>query len=182
MSKFSGKCDLYDTVYDWSDERIARAKIYVGDIPLKATCQRDLIPFYPFIVGAGGFSMKDGDIMRLTTRSYVDQEEESFLLYTKNRMLRSYRRAKRKKEPITIPILMLEMSPYNSGNNAAYNTLADRIVKYGERAEYRDLHLQSADYFREQLRKEMLNNKYNEFYTDRWLNRSKNYYTERMEK
>lgn len=84
MSKYSGKCDFFDTIEIQEWDSIKNAKIYHNSIgPLAVKEKKDLIPVYPYIVGAMT-SSKDGANERKTTiylsnKSYVDTEEKERL-------------------------------------------------------------------------------------------------------
>ena len=80
ISIFSGKCDLYDYLGDATDEELQNANIYIGDnvIPLRINNQHDLAPYYPYLIGIGGWG--DGHCnLRISTMSFIDEEERDHL-------------------------------------------------------------------------------------------------------
>ena len=58
MSRFSGKCDLYDHCGDYTDSQLQASRFYIGRniIPLKIETQKDLAPYYPHLICAAGYS------------------------------------------------------------------------------------------------------------------------------
>jgi len=79
LSKFSGKCDFYDEIEIFGLENILNSKIYIGDSkePLKLTCRKDCIPYYPYVVTASAKTNGVGTIF-LTEKSWVDIEAERY--------------------------------------------------------------------------------------------------------
>lgn len=79
MSKFSGKCDFYDEIEIFGLENILKSKVYIGNSkePLKLTCRKDCIPYYPYVVTASAKTNSVGTIF-LTERSWVDIEAERY--------------------------------------------------------------------------------------------------------
>lgn len=83
MSRFSGKCDFCDEIGFLGIDRILAAKIFVGNsnIPLKLNNIKDCIPYYPYIVTCSSCSKERGDTIRLTSKSWIDIEEERYGYY-----------------------------------------------------------------------------------------------------
>ena len=80
MSKFSGKCDFYDVIEMHGLEHILNSDVYIGDsnIPLNLVCYKDCIPYFPYVVSIAGYSRNSKSFIRLTTKSWVDIEEERY--------------------------------------------------------------------------------------------------------
>lgn len=81
MSKFSGKCDFCDEIEIFGLEHILNSEVYVGDSeePLKLTCLADCVPYYPHIVSVASHdNVKNRSYIRLTSKSWVDIEEERY--------------------------------------------------------------------------------------------------------
>ena len=83
MSKFSGKCDIYDwfgmiacnpdeTPFDCFKRRKAKLLLdYDSDNPVSIDKPSDLVPFYPF-VSAAMASSESGDVIILS-RDYISE-------------------------------------------------------------------------------------------------------------
>lgn len=81
MSRFSGKCDFYDTIKIHGIDHILNCNVYVGnsDTPLNLRSIADCVPYYPYIVTTAGMdSVNMSGMIRLTDRSWVDIEEERY--------------------------------------------------------------------------------------------------------
>lgn len=81
MSRFSGKCDFCDMIDIFGLDHIINCDVYVGnnEEPLKITCREDCIPYYPYVVSMSSMDTKNKNgYIRLTTRSWVDIEEERY--------------------------------------------------------------------------------------------------------
>ena len=99
MSNFSGKCDLYDHIEIHGLDNTLKSKIYVGydsKEPLNIKEERDLVPYYPFVISMGAFNHGIGTIY-LMDESWVNYEEKDVLEFYLEQILKIYRRCKRKK-------------------------------------------------------------------------------------
>lgn len=163
MSRFSGKCDCYDSLIAINqyteEELINNVTIYVGDNvnPLKITRKEDLIPYYPYIISTACFNNKERkSIIHLSSESYVDIEERELLKWNLESVLKYYRKCKRKK-------IEFDEDDFFStyGFCADINTmkkLIKRVKENGKKATFEGLHLQHKDYYRQQLVDEMIVN------------------------
>lgn len=105
MSKFSGKCDLYDTLFmnssdPWySSEEFRRSvELIVDGKTVRNECEKDLVPYYGYV--AGTIASTKGKGMRFVTgaRSWVDfrdMETLSYMLADAKHFVGKERRAKR---------------------------------------------------------------------------------------
>ena len=103
MSRYSGKCDFKDMCEIHNIDNILKSNVYIGwnIIPLKFGSEKDLIPYYPYIVGSSATTNGMGEI-RLSTESYVDRSErESLEFYTKE-CQKYVNKCKRKKEEVNL--------------------------------------------------------------------------------
>lgn len=159
MSKYSGKCDLYDSFYmkEGSDieETLKKTKIYAHDhelVPLDIKTEKDLVPYYPYLVYMG-YTDKEGYICyHLSVQSFVDFEEQESLTYSLNSMLRYYRKCKRKKESFDIE----EACDTIFFPQECHEELAKRVQKFGEKAVIDGLHTRMHQVYRKELYEEML--------------------------
>lgn len=79
MSRFSGKCDFCDEIDIFGLDNILKSKVFVGPSkePLKLTCRKDCVPYYPYVVVASSSNNGVG-VFFLTAKSWVDIEEEKY--------------------------------------------------------------------------------------------------------
>lgn len=157
MSKFSGKCDFYDSIeicgFDFN-----KYEVYLGHggEPLKFAREEDLIPYYPHIIGCSFTNNTEKrSVIYLTSKSWVDIEEEEWLEFVKNQMLKYRRRQKRRREEFNIKEAV-HMATFSSGTDSIYHILAERVRDEGAKASYADLHRPSSEYYRRALVEEML--------------------------
>ena len=183
MGRYSGKCDLEDHLWmscteEEINKRIQNSKYYVGDIRIKADCIKDLVPYYPFIISSGGHS-KESECLYLSTESYVDRREREILLWRKKDMVRELNRAKRKKLQVNEDMLINACCTYDNDEEYTW-TLAKRVLEFGDKAEYRDLHIPLYDkLYREPLYEEMIKCGYDEKFARHWIyERNRPWYTE----
>ncbi len=157
MSKYSGKCDVYDMCGDYLDEKIRNTRFYVDEniIPLRIDNQKDLMPYYPFLVGMA-FMDKDGGVVRMSKRSFVDTEEEMFLEFDMTELKKMKRKAKRKHEKFN-PEEAAKQLNFNNREPADYQIeMANRVAKDGDKATFKGLHRPMSEYYRNQLLEDMV--------------------------
>jgi hypothetical protein len=159
MSRYSGKCDLADTI-DIHGERILNAKIYVGlsNKPLQINAMKDLIPYYPHIIGAACFDNVEGkSVIHLSSESWVDHEERESLEFKLKWLIKIYNRCKRKKIELNVDEAVAEIA-WNGWNEEPCRELANRVKMYGKKATIEGIHLKMHEYYRQELVDEMLKN------------------------
>lgn len=81
MSRFSGKCDFYDSIEIHGIDHILNCNVYVGnsDTPLSLHSIADCVPYYPYVVSVSGIdNVNKCGMIRLMDRSWVDIEEERY--------------------------------------------------------------------------------------------------------
>lgn len=153
MSKYSGKCDLYDSIGDYSDEDIAtKVKIYYASsiVPLDVKSQKDIMPFYPFVAGIM-YGESDGTrVFHIGRRSYVDEQEEEFVESAKRSIERYYKKCKRKRVEFTVE----DFHPYTD----LERQMAEDVMRIGIKNVLMsdEYHTYMGDYYRKILYKDMI--------------------------
>lgn len=167
MSRYSGKCDCYDSlvmIHEYTEDELKNnVRIYVGnsDIPLKIESYKDLIPFYPYLIGSACFDNEERkSIIHLSSESFVDREERESLEYKLKHLMRIYNRCKRKKVEFNVEEAVKEIS-WNGWNEKACRELAERVREKGKRATIDGLHLEMHERYRKELVNEMIKNNLN---------------------
>ena len=130
MSKYSGKCDIFDTFADCSNQYLRNTRFFINEKRIVIRNQSELAPFYPFLI-AIHCADKDGGIVHMTSRSYVDEHEEDILAFYLKELKKAYRHCKRKGIEVTTSALM-EKITWN--NNDYVQLLAERVAADGEKA------------------------------------------------
>ena len=160
MSRFSGKCDLYDSAVEIGEYDIKNIRLFISkngrDYPIKLEEPKDLIPYYPYVPHIQHHH--DGIFTAYLSDSFIDQEEREFLKRDLDWVLREYRKCKRKKVPFTIK----DDSWYNKD-------IIKRVVEQGEKATIKGIHRPMSNYWRKELAKEMEKNGYSDHEIIRWV-------------
>lgn len=164
MSRYSGKCDCFDSlviIHEYTEEELKNnVKIYVGnsDIPLKIESSKDLIPFYPYLIGSAYFDNEEKkSVVHLSSESFVDREERESLEFKLKRLLTIYNRCKRKKIEFNINEAVKEVA-WDKYDEKIYRILAERVREKGKKATIDGLHLEMHEYYRKELVDEMNKN------------------------
>ena len=164
MSRFSGKCDFYDSaimIHNYTLEELQNnVEIYVGKSskPLHIEKMSDLIQYYPHLIGMSWHNnLKGKSVIHLTSESFVDIEERELLEYKLKNVLRVYNRCKRKKIEFNVEEALKELV-WSGWNDESYRELANRVKENGKKATIDGIHLRMHDYYRQELVNEMLKN------------------------
>ena len=85
MSRFSGKCDLYDCIMIHKSFKEFKKRfpyIYIGhsNTPISYRNLKDLVQYYPYIPWYIYSEKKRNGIMRISEKSYVDEREEQGII------------------------------------------------------------------------------------------------------
>ena len=163
MSMFSGKCDVCDClveIHQYTEEELRdHVKIYVGnsETPLKIESMKDLIPYYPYIIGSSGHdNVSKSAVIHISAESYVDRQEREMLdLYLKY-ALRYYNRCKRKKVEFNTEEAVKEIAWAH--NEDIIREIVQRVKEKGKKANTEGLHIKWYDVYRKNLVDEMLKN------------------------
>jgi len=159
ISKYSGKCDLYDVLVDIREiTDFSKVKIYSANnsiIPLRIDSQKDLMPYYPYIVAISVGDSDGTQIIHLSDKSYVDTEEEEHLIWDLDTLKRYYRRQKRKHQPFDSDEALKKISFFD--DPAEYKKeLVNRVIELGEKATIEDIHIPFMDTMRQRLYEDMV--------------------------
>ena len=149
MSEFSGKCDFKDTIDIWGADAICSSNIYLYEqlIPLRIDTEKDLIPYYPYIVISAAMSKTGKNEIHLSKESYVDSYEKDLLTNILKNHLKKHRKCKRDHVIFNPePLLYLHED----------EEIINRIKRDGEKATIDNIHLTYCQYYRDLLYREMV--------------------------
>lgn len=182
----SGKADFEDvcTMHHSAEEILSKYEIYasINDIiPLKIQTEKDLVAYYPYLVAAMYSSKEDGGTIRLTSKSYIDIEEEEHLTWRLNDLIRYYKKCKRKKIPFDKNEALKKINLFSEDYPRQYEIdLVNRVAEFGTKATIENIHDPMHDRMRKEWFDLMVESGWNEdiayrwiFGWSRWLNRSK---------
>jgi hypothetical protein len=176
MSVLTGKCDFYDSVEmigDIEDFLGDKADIYVRDIRIPNVTEKDLVPYYPFIISSS-YGSKEYNVVHLTRYSYIDYEEYDRLTMALNDFKRYYRKCKRTKHDFKVDECLRITAYHNFGNKDTYLKLAQRVADLGEKADIFGLSLEYYDkYYRAKFYKLLLEHGYSEMFANNWVYKRK---------
>lgn len=185
MSKYSGKCDFYDTISLYGIDYIKNSDVYVGSFStknrnhkIKINSSKDCIPYYPFIISCAGFN-KDKSTIYLSDESWVDIEEKEWLNRWLAEILKEYDRCKRKKAPFDEEIVfeklcfgLIDLGFRRSlySHDTELREIISRVAKYSKKATVKGIHLGTKNnLYREPLYEEMVKNGYSKEYAKEWI-------------
>ena len=163
ISRYSGKCDLYDVLVDIREVTdFSKVKIYAANnsiVPLRIDSQKDLMPYYPYIIGMHVSDGKGNMEVYLGRKSYVDNEEEECLTWDLDTLKQYYRRQKRKHQPFDSDEALKKISFFSEYPEVApeyKKELVNRVRELGEKATIEDIHIPFMDTMRQRLYEDMV--------------------------
>lgn len=157
MSRFSGKCDLYDWFYD-SDEtkmikNIKATTFVINDTEYYFGTIKEIVPYYSHLV-----IFATNNRVVVSSESYIDMEESAHFKYKLSEAKGAYRKVKRKKLPITVDNVYNNW--YHSYSKDIDMEITKRVVNNYETADTRNLSLKVYRMYRRDLFNEMTKSGY----------------------
>lgn len=170
VSRFSGKCDFYDSfVAIWSDgdeeklkEKLKGLKLYVygkdgRSHRVKSDTIKDIAKYYPYLEGICCASKQDDSFtVYLSSDSFIDQEEKEHISWDVERVLKYWRKCKRKKLPFDEEECFKKEFAWRHGREDNLHEIIHRIAENGDKAEFDDIHDNLHEYFRRQWFEELV--------------------------
>lgn len=178
MSRFCGKCDFYDSfVMIGSDgkhgkleENLKRLKLHVygkdgRDHRVKSDTIKDIAKYYPYLESVMCFDKENGYNIYLQSDSFIDQEEREHIEWYIRDVLKYWRKCKRNKKPFIVDECIESLHWMNDN---ILRTVAERVAKDGDKAEFDDIHDSLHEYYRREWFKELVRVGYTEFEAYNW--------------
>lgn len=168
MSLYSGKFDFCDMCDIHNVDNILKSKVYIwrNIIPLKFETEKDLIPYYPYLVShpylVTTISTTGIGEIRLSTESYVDKQERETLEWYVKDCQKYMNKCKRKKEIINIEHFD------NQYHRDVYKEILIRLMDKKKEFTLDGIYLPMAEYYRKELYDEMVKNGWDEFKSRQW--------------
>lgn len=156
MSKYSGKCDFYDHVWEDIDKYI-NFNIYLDNsllVPLKIESEKDLACFYPYLVKAQYYNKDNKGCIWLSKEPYIDREERERLTIYLNAFIKYYKKCKRKKIPYIAEEAVDHLFWYDP--TVWIKEMARRVGEDGQKATINGIHLPLHQIYRAEWYKELV--------------------------
>ena len=173
MSAFSGKCDFCDHIHmnENPEETIKNITVYIHgkDLrrhPLKIDTLKDAVKYYPYIIGCGAWSDGHG-VIELSSRCFIDSEEEEHLGWYLEDALKYWRKCKRNKIPFDKKECFKKISFLNS-DRPFLQEIVYRVEQYGDKATIKGLHDSLWEHYRRDWFDEMVSAGYGEYEAFCW--------------
>lgn len=175
MSKFSGKCDLYDELFviNESEEYRRNSVITINgqSSPIKNTCDKDLVPYFPFVCMSGAGN-KNGFNGHYTASSWVDIEDADMMKHFLEVLKKYLRKCKRTHIAYDVDAALEVVSFGRYGESPVVRMLAERVRDYGNKASLPSVpgeaRFEHRDWYRDALREEMIKYGYTDEQADNW--------------
>ena len=176
MSRFSGKCDLYDTVemiYCDTEEEVQEfidnSDFYMHingrDVPIKITNRKELALYYPFLTSMEIHS-NGRHVMMLRNDSFIDQSEQERLDSALKHSIREYRRAKKTHTDFDPEKVFSDFY----GRCSTYQLeIAKRVAEKGMKATTEGIHTYMGDYYRSEWYNQLIDLGWSEIEAYRWV-------------
>ena len=181
MSKYTGKCDLFDHLWMSSKSdadvqaKIERTDFYIySDDGRKHRLDihniKDVAPYYPYLIAVGTWNKEGRSTIVLSSTSFVDREEAEFIGWDLRDALAEYKRCKRKKVAFDPDAYVATLKDKGWGYHENTEEIARRVARDGLKANIDGLFLKSKDkWSRALLARELSRLGYDDFFIERWL-------------
>ena len=169
MSKYSSRCDVYDSLADVTD--FSKIKIFAYDndiVPLRIDSQKDLMPYYPYIVAIQNGDGDGNTTVYLSKESYVDEEEKERLSWYLKDIKKYWNRCRHRTEFDDEEAANLirhfdeELPDYKK-------EIIKRVKEQGNKATIENIHIPLYDDMRSQLYNDMVDAGWNKWTAYRWV-------------
>jgi len=169
----SGKCDFEDVVDIHSPEEIlSKYKIYADKnslVPLKIETIKELVVYYPYLVPMMSSSKEDGGKIHLSSKSYIDQEEEERLQSKLDELKRYYRKCKRKKTNFDANEAFKLIGIFADVPQKYEVELVNRVAELGNEATFEGVHTPAHERMRDKWYQLMIDNGWAEDQAYGWV-------------
>ena len=177
MSIFCGKCDFYDGFVaircDGDEtkvsEELKNLELFIRGKDgrthrVKSDTIKDIAKYYPYLecIMTGN---KEKIIIILTSDSFIDQEEEEHVGWYIRDVYKYWRKCKRNKKPFVVDECIESLYWMNDD---ILRTVAERVAKDGNKAEFDDIHLSLHEYYRRRWFGELVRLGYTELEAYNW--------------
>lgn len=164
MSKFTGKCDLYDLAIGMTIEQKFdnRDRFFINDKELKIKRYKDLIPYFTHMINETMRNEFGGINYYLSNKTIVDEDERVDLMYIKYVALNIKRNARRKANKKEIDDVrnyvyqQMFITFNNLEDREVIENISNDILKYSDKANPYKYELNKYKKYRELLIKEMI--------------------------
>ena len=159
MSRYSGKCDLYDSLCMLDDTiDFDKLKIYIDGniVPLDIKSQKDLAPYYPCIIGVSYGNTEGDRVIHMNSKLFYNTQEEGILKWRVEWYCKLYNRIKRKDKSKQIVVADL-LSEFD--DKEVVTELIQRVIDAKgkvDRVDYKDVYLSMSEHYRAEHYKTMV--------------------------
>ena len=177
MSKYSGKSDLFDSLHT---DDYSKLKIFAHSndiVPLRIDSYKEVVPYFPYLVSISCVNADGYKTIYLSSKSFVDIEEEELLTCDLDILKRYHRKCKRNKTEFNEEEALSMITLF--GGSDLHKELVRRVKELGSKATIEGIHIPQCDRMRESLYEEMIRVGWTEYQAyrwcfgwDRWLERS----------
>ena len=167
MSKFCGKCDFCDHLWINSNsaeemiKKLRNTEVYISTGKdgrkhrLAMETELDAARYYPYLTSMSWGSKDGGDGVILTSRPYIDYEEQEHLSWRIRDVLKYWRKCKRNKIPFNKEECYNKVT-FLRDNDSALKEIICRVAEIGDKASFEGIYLPMAELYRKQWYKELV--------------------------
>lgn len=172
MSIYTGKYDFADRIssYNSLEEALKKTKIYAFGhdlVPLAMKEPKDLVAYYPYLVGIAVGNKEGYQAIHLSGESYIDTSERERLEWVLRDAKKYYRKCKRKKEEFNIEECLKKICFFDQKDYK--RQVIERVAKDGEKADVDGIHIPMFDYGRRIWYKDLVDAGWDEMQAGMWV-------------
>lgn len=167
MGRCCGKCSFEDNCDIFGIDYMLNSKIYHNDELLDIKEERDLVPWYPYII-AMSFGDKDGAVIHLSSVDYIARHETEMLTIYLERLKKIYRRCKRKHEEFNIEEVYRREFCYFY-EQPELLPLVEKVAEQGNKATIDGVYMKMAEFYRNEWRRILIEYGYDAEWIEEWI-------------
>lgn len=172
MGRWSGKCDCSDFFEERSDEYIANSTFYIHtederNHKLDINSWKDLAPYSTHLIASMGAD-NERACVHLSSKSFIDREEEKRLTFALDMFKKYWRKCKREKKEYTVDDALKRIT-FNGNPNDYEILLALKVEQDGEKATIDGVHTNIHEYYRKNFYEYLVSLGYEEHWAYNWV-------------
>ena len=172
MGRYSGKCDFSDSIDIHGVDNILKSTIKIRKedgllIKLDLQNEKDLIPYYPYLVSMG-YHNKIKDVVELCADSFIDEEERERIDLRLKEVIEYCEKYKNTLGEISKEQYIKSLGSLVKSDEL-YSQIIDEVNKYGDKAECKYVHDHGHEHYRREWFEHMVEEGYDKNFAFCWV-------------
>lgn len=107
-------------------EIIRKSEIYLGDARVMIKEERDLIPYYTYLISSACYNKENGNVIHLSRDSFINSEEREHIAWRVHDVIGVFRKAKKEKVDATLDYIKKQKF-WRNDSDVIWKALIDKV-------------------------------------------------------